>query len=145
MNWNDRIEVTPLGQYVSRLHRADQRLSGLTYPGLHSTDPRVRQAAYDASEAAHNLRGTLQDEMARFGGLRTYGPEPEEDLPEPTEEAPHSCPSPCAVCGIANINGPACFADDCPNRLHIRPRLSREEWNARMDSDFGPQSTPNCG
>jgi hypothetical protein len=23
----------------------------------------------------------------------------------------------CAVCGIANIHGPRCFGDDCPNRI----------------------------
>jgi hypothetical protein len=82
-----RIDVTPLGRYVSRLRRADRKLDGLTYPGLQSTDPRVRREAEVAYQAAFNLRGELHDELARFGGLPSYPPDPDEELlPAPSDE-----------------------------------------------------------
>jgi hypothetical protein len=74
----DRIEVTPLGRYVSRLHRADKRLGRLTYPGLHSEQPSLRKIAESAVFAADNLRGTLRDELARFDGL-PLGPGPDDE------------------------------------------------------------------
>jgi SWIM zinc finger len=32
----------------------------------------------------------------------------------PADVPPHQF---CTVCGIANLHGPRCFADDCPNRI----------------------------
>ena len=77
---NNRVQITPIGRCVSRLHRADQRLGGLSYPDLNSEDPRIKKIATDAALAAQGLRGTLQDELAHFAGALPILPETEDDF-----------------------------------------------------------------
>ncbi len=57
---------------------AAQRLEAIQLP-IYSEEPTVRSIARTVQEDAEILRGTLRDEMARFGGLPDYGPEPDEE------------------------------------------------------------------
>ena len=61
--------MTPIGRYVSRLHRADKKLANRPHPGTFATDPRTREIALQHLADTHALQGTLRDEMARFGAL----------------------------------------------------------------------------